>query len=169
MFDTVEPKDKFRYVAGIVGLLLITMLLWVFVLIPIRKAQYVSAHPEFYTWPDSTNCGHGTSPSPDRQYVLFNDNPCRYSPYGTVVAIYGANEPEEYGSYQSKNAILNIRAGGPVYTIWRTNRELLVVCRHCRKEDAYFVKRQFRGISIEYRFEGYGEPLPEYITGKKSK
>jgi hypothetical protein len=168
MFDTVSSRDKFRYVGWAVALLLVAIPVQIFVISPILTARYVNAHPEFYKWPDSTDCGrHGRSPSPDMEYVLYNDNPCLYSPSGTVVAIFGRNEPEIDGSYQNANAILNIRAGGPVYTAWRTDRELLVICRHCREEDAYFVKRKFRDISIEYRFEGYGEPLPEYITGRR--
>ena len=169
MFDRVVPRDKFRYVVWFVGVLLTATFVRIFVIGPILNAKYVDAHPEFYVWPDSTKCGHGTSRSPDGQYVLYNDNPCLYSPAGTVVSIYGSNEPEEYGSSQSKNAILNIKSGGPVYTIWRTNRDLFVVCRHCREQDVYFVKRQFRDISISYSFEGYGERLPGHIAGSESR
>jgi hypothetical protein len=167
MFETSYPPDKFRYLGWVVAALLLALPIMIFVVRPIQQARYMAQHPEFYGWRDSTKCGGHATPSPDRKYIVYTDNPCLYSPYGTVVAIYGANEPEGYGTYQTANAVLNMKSGGPVYVTWRTNRELVIVCRHCREQDAWFVKRQFRHLSVTVSFEGYGEPLPEYITGKR--
>ena len=166
MFEWRSPRDKFRMFAWAVVALLTWFVAEIIAIKPYQKWRYRKAHPEFYGWPDSSKCPTGALPSPDRRYIVYADS-CFYSPHGTVVAIYGAGEPEGYGTYQTTNAILNMKSGGPVYVTWKTNRELLVVCRHCRESDAWFVKRQFREITIDYRFEGYNEPLPGYITGKQ--
>lgn len=166
MFEWTPQRDKFRIFAWAT----VALLLWIAVdlgaIKPYQNWRYRRAHPEFYGWPDSSKCPSGALASPDRRYVAYADS-CYYQPYGTVVAIYGAREPEGFGTYQTTNAILNMKSGGPVYVTWKTNRDLLVVCRHCRESDAWFVKRQFREVTIEYRFEGYNEPLPDYITGKR--
>ncbi len=166
MFEWKPPGDKFRIFAWAVVALLLGIVFNIAAVRPYRQWQYEQDHPEFYGYPDSTKCPSGSSPSPDGRYIVYNDNPCLYSPYGTVVAICGVGEPERDCPDQDTNAVLNMRSGGPVYVIWKTDRQLLIVCRHCREQDAWFVKRQFREVTIDYRFEGYDEPLPEYITGK---
>ncbi len=167
MFEWKPPRDKFRAFAWILSGLFVLLIFGIAVIRPYRQWRYRQAHPEFFGYPDTTKCPSGITPSPDGQYILYNDNPCLYSPHGTVVAIYGRGESQGNGTYQTTNAVLNMKSGGPVYVAWKTNRELLIVCGHCREQDAWFVKRQFRDISIEYRFEGYDKPLPKYITGKR--
>jgi len=167
MFEWTPPPDRFRVLAWLVAALLLSLSLEIAVLNPYRHWRHKRAHPEIYAWLDTTKCPSGISPSPDGQYVVYNDNPCACSPFGTVVAIYGAREPEGYGTYQTTNAVLNMKSGGPVHLVWRTNRELIVLCRRCREQDAWFLKRQFRDIAIEFRFEGHGEPPLACITGKE--
>ena len=111
---------------------MVALLVWVAADIvaikPYQNWRYRQAHPE-------SKCPSGISPSPDRRYIVYADS-CFYSPYGTVVAIYAEGEPEGYGTYQTTNAILNMKSGGPVYVTCKTNRDLLVICRHCRERDA---------------------------------
>jgi len=145
MFEWTPLRDKFRIFAWAVVALLACIAIDLIAIKPYQNWQHRQAHPE-------SNCPSGTSPSPDRRYVVYSES-CFYSPDGTVVAIYAEGEPEGYGTYQTTNAILNVKSGGPVYVTWKTNRDLLVICRHCRERDAWFVKRQFRDIAIEYRFE----------------
>jgi len=161
MFEWTPPRDKFRMFAWAVVALIMLLFVEFAAIKPYQHWRFERAQQAL--WPDSTKCSTGPLASPDRKYVVYADS-CYYQDSGTVVAVYAMGEPEGE-TYQTTNAILNMKSGGPVYVTWKTNRDLLVVCRHCRESDAYFVKRQFRDITIQFRFEGYNEPLPGYVTG----
>jgi hypothetical protein len=137
---------------------------YMFVFIPLHNRWVMHKHPEFYGWPDTTKSGceqHRFEFSPDKSWVLSNDNPCFYSPTGTTVHLRRARADQ---NELPGLTILNIKRGGPVYALWKNQNEALVVCRRCRREDLWEMNTSGLGVTVELRFEEVNEPLPDYQT-----
>jgi hypothetical protein len=97
--------------------------------------------------------------SPSGRFYLDNDNPCRFSPCGTVLRLYDTREPHRGvndAEFSYMHQVLNVRYGGPIRTEWLSDKRLRVTCESCDLENAV-MRKKLLGVEIE--FHAIGGPL----------